>query len=238
MVSHTIWYLQGVTRKSGWVEPRLVDVTIDFGGKNATASFEHPDLPGWGVDLEIDAIGQVASLTLRPWGGPGTNIRSIRDGTTVATFPANRPPGAVPDGGVTARLLRRVPVGALLDRARQELTDIHADAADFADQHPDTSAARAISDAALSFASRPGRRGRPDVQFAQLADAYVRALGTGRPSPVQMVAQALYISPDTARNALHEARRRGLLTRPPPGRAGGQLTDKARRLLEASHGEH
>ena len=40
------------------------------------------------------------------------------------------------------------------------------------------------------------------------------------------------------RNLLYEARRCDLLTKAAPGRAGGTLTDKARRLLEAPHGQH
>jgi hypothetical protein len=80
---------------------------------------------------------------------------------------------------------------------------------------------------------RPGRIGRDDLWYAQLAAAYVANIGSK--TPVRDLAQRLHISESQLRNLLYEARRRGLLTSAPRGKAGGSLTDKARELLDATH---
>lgn len=76
---------------------------------------------------------------------------------------------------------------------------------------------------------RPGRAGRSDVEYARLALLYVDLLD--HPTPAKELARREYLSPSQVRNLLVVARRRHLLTDPPVGRAGGELTDKARRLL-------
>lgn len=77
---------------------------------------------------------------------------------------------------------------------------------------------------------RPGRAGRGDRDYAVVAEVYVLALAGDTPV-IHAVAEQLEVSPSTARNLVHEARARGLLTTPERGRAGGGLTDKARALL-------
>jgi hypothetical protein len=80
---------------------------------------------------------------------------------------------------------------------------------------------------------RPGRIGRPDVWYAQVADRYVQLLRSSD-TPTKTLAEEMYISASSARDVLSEARRRGLLTRPPVrGRPGGELTEKASKLLQA-----
>jgi hypothetical protein len=71
------------------------------------------------------------------------------------------------------------------------------------------------------------------VYYAELAAAYVELIGEGVEHPVTVLAKRLEYDSKTISNALLEARRRGLLTRPPmPGRAGGELTPKALALLK------
>lgn len=81
-----------------------------------------------------------------------------------------------------------------------------------------------------------GRRdGRPDTYFAELARRYVAALA--EPGVAQRASQHLakedHVEVSTMYQRLHEARRRGLLTKPTtPGKAGGRLTKYALELLD------
>ncbi|MGH9380853.1 MAG: hypothetical protein ACRD2Z_09610, partial [Thermoanaerobaculia bacterium] len=78
---------------------------------------------------------------------------------------------------------------------------------------------------------RRGPKGWPDEDYARLADAYLKACESGSRSPVADVAAERGMTADALRQALHRARRRGLLTRQTTGRAGGELTPRARALL-------
>lgn len=89
---------------------------------------------------------------------------------------------------------------------------------------------------------RPGRAGRADEFYALWAAAYVERISSGSHHPVWELAanppvrirerQATkHLSGHTVRDVLREARGRDLLTSPPMGRSGGELTPKARRLL-------
>jgi hypothetical protein len=80
---------------------------------------------------------------------------------------------------------------------------------------------------------RPGRPGRDDRDYAEIAERYVGLRGSR--APVRDLAQHLGISTPQARNLIYEARRRDLLTRVAQGRAGGELTEKARGLLDGEH---
>jgi hypothetical protein len=53
----------------------------------------------------------------------------------------------------------------------------------------------------------------------------------GDPSPAKTLSDRLGGSAAVWANRISEARRRGLLTSPEPGEAGGHLTDKAEALL-------
>jgi hypothetical protein len=77
---------------------------------------------------------------------------------------------------------------------------------------------------------RPGRRGRPDIFYAVLAAQYVELLD-GRSAPTAALAELRNLSASQTRDLLHQARGRGLLTSPPRGRSGGELTEKAKKLL-------
>jgi hypothetical protein len=78
---------------------------------------------------------------------------------------------------------------------------------------------------------RPGPKGRDDSDYALIARAYTEHLGDRR--PIHALAQTLHLSIPQARNLVYEARKRDLLTPASPGSAGGELTPKATRLLEA-----
>ena len=86
-----------------------------------------------------------------------------------------------------------------------------------------------------SRVKRPGRRGRPDRFYAELAREYVELLNGGSQRPTAKLAAARNYSAAHVRDAVHEARERGLLTRPATrGRAGGDLTAKAKAMLDDS----
>jgi len=83
---------------------------------------------------------------------------------------------------------------------------------------------------------KPGRKGRPDIDYAIWADRYVSAnlQSGGRPLPM-LVADFPGYSEDSIRAILNKARRRNLLGASEPGKAGGQLLSRAKELLR-SHG--
>ena len=135
---------------------------------------------------------------------------------------------------ISARLLREIPFGELERVARGSLR--WELASRFHSGHPGVVAS--LDDGglrlreSLSAAQRPGRRGRKDEAYASLAAAYVGRLGSGR--EVAELAEEMGYSASRIRNMLAEARRRGLLTRPAPGKSGGQLTPKAIELLQGT----
>lgn len=79
---------------------------------------------------------------------------------------------------------------------------------------------------------RTGRRGRADAFFAQWAAWYVEELAITA-NPIPPLSKRHNFSSGTVRYFLNEARRRELLTKAPPGRAGGRLTEKGMRLLDS-----
>lgn len=138
---------------------------------------------------------------------------------------------------VSGRAVRRIPLGELEKSARESVrwelaTRVHSD-------HPVVMASVGDDGMALreslSSNARPGRRGRDDLAYASLAAEYVKRLRSDR--AVADLAEAEGYSVSRVRNMLHEARRRGLLTRPPAGKSGGQLTPKASALLSKQEEE-
>jgi len=148
--------------------------------------------------------------------------------------PRPKPPDT-PSGGLTARNLRKLTLGRALSAAYRHL-DRHYQR----DPHPDSLLGQSIqrfAAQAISEPRQPGRRGRGDAFYAHVASAYVEAITQGSRKPVKDAALALSKAwsgtyEDTyVRDLLNEARHRGLLTRPPKGRAGGELTEKGRQAL-------
>lgn len=85
-----------------------------------------------------------------------------------------------------------------------------------------------FTEAARDEPPNPGRRGRSDLHYARLAAEYVALVRKNDQAPIKTLSER------NGRDmtwAIHEARSRELLTRPPPGRAGGELTEYAKKLL-------
>lgn len=149
------------------------------------------------------------------------------------------------DGALTRRMLCAVNVGEIQRAVRAEWEDAaHARMQTLrkaeAQGHtfgPDTLLGRLARDARRVAedleTERPRQRSDAERRWAEIAQLYVRALV--EPDPVRAVAAALPgETPQSIRNVLYKARKRGLLTPVGQGRAGGELTDKARRLLDGN----
>lgn len=139
----------------------------------------------------------------------------------------------VPRSGVTSRLLRDVRV-ATHGRERRQLLE---------------SFMRALAQAVVRGPAPPGRplgsrrprgrKGLSDLEYAQAAALYVKALDSGSSRPVLNVSKARRIPVPQARDLIHRARRREMLTNAGGyGRAGGFLTPKAKALLRTSALRH
>lgn len=171
----------------------------------------------WGAAARIEAQdGQpvVAELRITPWRTFDPEARGYTDPAT-------------PVGGLTARQLRQLPLGELQRAAYSKLTRLSDHGA-----APES----LLNVDRLGFAklAKPdGRAARGDTFYAMVAACYLEAVASGSRSPVADTAAALEgFGRDYTRDVLNEARRRELLTRPPKGRAGGELTDKGRQALK------
>jgi hypothetical protein len=127
-------------------------------------------------------------------------------------------PGEAPPGGLSGRLLRTLQPSAVQEFTQTTLSRVSDPVARLYGYDP---------------AGEPRHRGaRHDDRFyATIAADYVRALAAGSRHPVVDVADAHHYDAEYVRDVLHDARQRELLTRPPRGRAGGQLTEKALSVL-------
>ena len=123
---------------------------------------------------------------------------------------------SVPEGGVSARLLRCI-----------RLTDLQqavvASLPNPSDLVPSSGAGARVG--------RPGSTGRPDRYFAEWAFAYAKKLAEGSRSPIKDLAADHGRTPGQVRDLIHDARVRGLLSKERQGRAAGSLTPKAIQLL-------
>lgn len=180
----------------------------------------------WTVAYRLLAKGsniEVAEMRIYPTDHPG--------GYTVDPGEWSVEPETVPAGGLTARQLRTVRVGKHKQEAGLVLKKLR-----------ERMGADAF-DAWMAQYSIPGdligslrRRRKPspdaDLRRAEIAAQYVDLVQQGVRNPRVRLAKQWPLSPDTIRDELHEARRRDILTDAPrKGIAGGQLTEKGRKLL-------
>jgi hypothetical protein len=181
----------------------------DAGG--VQSSFTIEGLDGWTFDYEA-RVTQAPHIT-------ELRIRSVGDVS----------------GGITGELLRRIPIGEVLDAVSRKLRTMPLDQFDYP-----AAERREVRALGRRFAAqpRPGRRGRDDEFYAVLANEYLRLLATGSRRPVADLARLQHLSVSQVRSLLVGARRRGLLTPGLVGRPGGSLTDKAEALLTESPRSH
>ena len=155
--------------------------------------------------------------------------------------PRKPPPLRLPTARtpITRRLLQEIPLGELerVGRAAVQSRLAAIDEAFAASQLPDT--ARAQSRNALDDfdeSTRPGVRGRSDVVYARVARRYVEICAESS-APIKALAAESGYSRSRIRNIVLAARDRGLLSTPGGTKPGGQLTEKAIRLLRAEEGK-
>lgn len=151
---------------------------------------------------------------------------------------------------LSARQLRAAPIGAMERAVRREVGgfgDLVSELAgvfrDLADRFGMNEAAGMATDweqwsrSLDDFRDRPrtGPAGRSDKSYAVLAALYIQFIDGGEARPVRAVASRLGMSEKTVQNHLYKAREKGFLTSRGRGRAGGQLTDKAKEILRGAH---
>jgi len=167
----------------------------------------------------------------------------------VAEIRVTPPAGELPLGGVPARVLREITLELAYDALRS-VAETYVEGRS-RDQHGPVPRTRQHDkwnewllggslDAILDTPHRPGRQGRSDLFYARIAEAYVALCDAGNRAPIRDLAARLrekeeWYSDESVRQLVNKARNRGLLTESPPGRSGGQLTQKARDLLGPEH---
>lgn len=150
-------------------------------------------------------------------------------GGGLARLDISRKKGAA--GLITKRMLKQLPIREIEERARaaaRELWGFWDD--DDVPRELQTRAKQLVKE--FDQSPRPGPTGRGDEFYAHVAATYVAHLDSHR--PIEQTADKLSLSTARIRNLVYEARRRGLLTKVTRGRAGGELTDKAKELLGAA----
>jgi hypothetical protein len=143
-----------------------------------------------------------------------------------------RTPGTT-ERAITARSVRAIPFGELADVVRSLPVVRHGQSDD-----------GRIIEALASWegkpiarpGSKPGRKPRPDLYYAQLAYTYRLWQGTGH--PLGWLAEITRRSEAGLRTALRVTRDRGFLTEAPRGRKGGKPTKKAYRVMDQYLSEH
>ena len=196
-----------------------------------------PGFPGWQFGAYFDRFNSFAGFRMSPF----------NEGHRLATVPT-------PNGGITTRALRKVPLGAVERQARQYMRELALGNLDDAKAQltiTDTDvtivqplyrgggagsawaiAAQAAVDAAAIEIVRTGQRGTDDLVYAKAAALYVTLLT--KPKPIERMAETMICSISQARNLVAKARDRDLLTRVGQGRVGGELTAKAIDLLKGN----
>lgn len=124
--------------------------------------------------------------------------------------------------GLTARFLRRIPVGEITRFA-------HSDFVAATNSQLLVTPPR-WAKSAVRQPAQPGRAGRDDIYYLVWAARYAEVVA-GTQTPILSLSKKHKADPARVRDLIHEARRRGLLTPGVRGRAGGSLTNKAKELL-------
>jgi len=222
-----------------WVEEDL--------GQDWVAAYRITAQDGRPVVAEVRVFPRPPHWELRPvpdpnevWRPPGLWEAEIKG--TGAT---------VPPGGIPTTVLREIRLGPIFEFLASEISGQgHRQRAARLEEEGLTEYAESARGVAELWAGRaaemgftkdfvrhPGRRGRDDLFYASLAARYVSLLAAGSQAPIRDLARELRdaghdFSDEYVRQLINNARgRRDLLTEAPPGKAGGELTPKARRLL-------
>ena len=222
--------------EQGWIGEWPTELMVGLSSvedltRNAEAWVMHPEFPGWRFLVTFSPAGVPVGFRIEA--DKGFRMDPWLSGDP-AIANAGHSPTAPP---ITARFLRQLPLGEIQNAARHAVLKSAA-ADDRAREAPERSVTEHW-ERTFDETRRPGRRGRDDRFYAELAAAYVDRVQVKKPSarPVEDLANDMGYSPSQIRNLLYVARKRELLTSAPAGRPGGELTAKARHLLEAGEGK-
>lgn len=192
-------------------EPRLIETVLEN---------------GWMVVQHLEMQnGRRVVAELRICPAPPDSI--VRDGRNPGERPTD---GIVPPGGIKVRVLREIEreVGKhetfLHDYRAWIATRFGADALaryDHHNAHPGRTRGRAA----------PKGKRASDRYYAELAQAYVQIIRQGIKKPVDQLAILRGETAQRIRDHVHLARANGFLTQTTRGKVGGELTPKAKRLL-------
>lgn len=171
----------------------------------------------------------VGQLTICPAPPP----MSDADGRPVARDgrnPGERPSdGTVPHGGITARLLRTIRVGKHVEDVIEDYrTWIGRAFGEETLQRFDKQVPRV---ARTRSRRRPKTNRTTDTFYAELARDYVQALKDFGKRPTSALARLRRESLSKVRSQIHLARVNGFLSDTTRGAPGGQLTDRAEKVL-------
>jgi hypothetical protein len=177
------------------------------------------------VDLRDQSL--VVEVDLAVDGQPGWWVRAVfvateTDLTLISLSLSERGNSRKPPQTLTVEVLRSVRLEALYRKARSRVLKRTPGGPWFPVREE------------FHQHRRPGRKGRPDVEYADIARRYVGFLSTSS-KPIEALAEDMSIGKSSASSYVHEARRRGLLTRTSQGTAGGLLTEKAIELLRSAN---
>jgi hypothetical protein len=192
-----------------------------------------PTVGQWSqIDLELGPSDAAVVTTKLGRGWKATYRLALQRGVSVIAGLSIEPWGSgVPPGGLSARLLRTLK----FTLPRRELRRL----AEIVQKHPVVYEGRFQSSPFLATEAQASRReylkGRQDSFYAEIAKQYCKLAGSHVKNPIQVIAKSRSLSPSKVRDMIFQARKRGLLTKPPKqGRMGGELTLKCIALLTAT----
>ncbi len=174
-------------------------------------------------------MNQSAMADLVLSNGAEVNFKIGQDGTgnpVVTYLQISFPRGKqVPQGGVTATLLREITISELLTLWFQESSRSFLAARE----------EELIWHAISNLGNPSGRRGLSPLYYACLAYLYVRQCELTPNNPTAEIGHKLQVSPKTISTRLAQARKIGVLTGRKAGtsvtRAGGNLTAEGKKLI-------
>ncbi len=220
-------------RRLGYVSVEDVWAEVPL-GRNWIAAYRLVEQRGYPVVAEL----RIFPAEKRVW---KNKVGSRSPGEWSAEFFGCK--AKVPRGGITARMVRAVRIGEHHRVASEFISELRGQGG-----KPNLALDLIQGGAALMEVQstfeikktvprsdvRPRRRlakGRPEIFYAEMAGAYVEELQAGSKRPIVDLAKRLRLDRSKVRDMIYAARRRGLLSEARHGKRGGDLTDKAKRLL-------
>lgn len=233
-VFHTMWYCRRVEQKTVPLKAQSVGRLVNVG---TSSNYETGQVN----------VTYLDPSTKNPVAGHGIHYGVTLDGAELIEFVVRRASAESPR--LTRRLIHGAPVEAIADRAKAEVRS-----AQFAAMNQwmlDTfegvplmrqdgtvapfsmPGVRKLAQTAWGDFKRPGRAGRNEIEYAVLAAEYVELVNEGHGRNVnKILGERHHLSASQVTNLIRRATELDLKDKPPiPGRAGGELTQKAMDLL-------